>query len=293
MEPYVEATSLAEAERALDRLREGDAVPADLLGDHYDDLAEAAANERELCAAIRLERKALEAGCGDHDLARQMLGWYLIEDGQIDEGEKLFAELRREHPDDVYLVIALGHARSSAGLEEAALVAFDDAVAVAKRAGSRGVLDRARIERRAEREHFGLPPDEDDRLAPEPRPLVTGTVAWAVAWFSPDQRAAAARRWPALAEDFDDPVAYARRIEDHLTSLRQATGQRPRVAALDVDELSAWSEEQGYDPDSGAARSQFAAELARTGRALVWPPGRNDPCWCRSGRKYKRCCGGR
>ncbi|MBA3866097.1 MAG: SEC-C domain-containing protein, partial [Solirubrobacterales bacterium] len=21
------------------------------------------------------------------------------------------------------------------------------------------------------------------------------------------------------------------------------------------------------------------------------PPGRNDPCWCSSGRKYKRCCG--
>lgn len=20
-------------------------------------------------------------------------------------------------------------------------------------------------------------------------------------------------------------------------------------------------------------------------------PGRNDPCWCESGKKYKRCCG--
>ncbi|MGO9505871.1 MAG: SEC-C metal-binding domain-containing protein, partial [Mycobacterium sp.] len=21
-----------------------------------------------------------------------------------------------------------------------------------------------------------------------------------------------------------------------------------------------------------------------------WPPGRNQPCWCGSGRKYKKCC---
>jgi hypothetical protein len=26
--------------------------------------------------------------------------------------------------------------------------------------------------------------------------------------------------------------------------------------------------------------------------AIQWPPGRNQPCWCGSGTKYKRCCGG-
>jgi len=96
---------------------------------------------------------------------------------------------------------------------------------------------------------------------------------------------------PGLAEDLDDTVAYARHIEGHLANLRHATSQRPQVAPLDVEELAAWAQDQGYDPDSGEARSQFAAELARTGRALLWPPGRNDPCWCRSERKYKRCCG--
>ena len=24
---------------------------------------------------------------------------------------------------------------------------------------------------------------------------------------------------------------------------------------------------------------------------IPWPPGRNEPCWCGSGRKYKKCCG--
>lgn len=25
--------------------------------------------------------------------------------------------------------------------------------------------------------------------------------------------------------------------------------------------------------------------------SLDWPPERNAPCWCASGRKYKKCCG--
>ncbi|WP_408997352.1 SEC-C metal-binding domain-containing protein [Streptomyces acidiscabies] len=24
---------------------------------------------------------------------------------------------------------------------------------------------------------------------------------------------------------------------------------------------------------------------------MFWPPPRNGPCWCDSGRKYKKCCG--
>jgi uncharacterized protein YecA (UPF0149 family) len=30
--------------------------------------------------------------------------------------------------------------------------------------------------------------------------------------------------------------------------------------------------------------------LLRIGRAIAWPPGANDSCWCGSGRKYIRCC---
>ena len=34
----------------------------------------------------------------------------------------------------------------------------------------------------------------------------------------------------------------------------------------------------------------MAAELDRREETLAWPPGRNEPCWCGSGLKYKRCC---
>jgi tetratricopeptide (TPR) repeat protein len=44
------------------------------------------------------------------------------------------------------------------------------------------------------------------------------------------------------------------------------------------------------------ARSMFelvsVTSRCELGDAIEWPPGRNQPCWCESGRKYKKCCGG-
>lgn len=124
-----------------------------------------------------------------------------------------------------------------------------------------------------------------------PHPSRSWAVAWSLAWFPPEERAAALERWPTLADDFADGNAYSRRIEGHLRRLQRTLAQAPSVSPIEVHELIEWAAAEGHDPDTGEARSAFAAELARSGRALDWPPGRNDPCWCRSGRKYKRCCG--
>ena len=65
------------------------------------------------------------------------------------------------------------------------------------------------------------------------------------------------------------------------------------IAPIQVDRLRSWCSRTGNDPASGSARASYAAELARTASAdlIAWPPARNEPCWCRSGRKYKQCCG--
>ncbi|MGH2712718.1 MAG: SEC-C metal-binding domain-containing protein [Thermoleophilaceae bacterium] len=294
LRPYVEARSVGEAERALDALdalADGEPAPGLELGDRYDALAEEAANEDAFETAARLERKAIELGSRHPVLAREMLGWYLLKAGSVSEGERVFTELRDERPDDVEVLITMGHARSDSGLQDDALAAFDQAVTVAKHGGDQGELDRARVERRAEREHVGLPVDADDRAAPRPQPIFRETIEWALAWFPPDQLGSALARWPELAGELGDPTAYAQSVEGHLRLLHRETGRRPSIAPLDVDEFSDWAASEGYDPDSGATRSQFAAELVRTGDSIAWPPGRNDPCWCRSGRKYKRCCG--
>ena len=113
----------------------------------------------------------------------------------------------------------------------------------------------------------------------------------ALTWFPPDQQAAALAHWPDLDDDLADPDRYAAYIENHLRDLHAALGQRPSVAPIVVAEYLEWAAEEGYDPAGGEARSVYGAELHRTGRTIPWPPGRNDACWCRSGRKYKRCCG--
>lgn len=293
MQPYIDARTLSEAEEALDRLAGGNAELPVPLGDLYDDLAGAAAEDDDYELAARLEAKAIEAGCRHRFVAREMHGWYLLKSGATEEGEALFRELLTERPNDVEVRITLGHARSDAGLQDAALDAFDDALAAAKRRGYRKEIDRARVERRAEREQVGLGLDEDDRLAPAPTPTPPrgGPIAWSVAWFPPNQREAALAHWPDLAEDLADPDRYAVQIETQLRKLHTALGHRPSVAPILVDEFIGWAAEEGYDAGSGEARSVYAAEVNRTGRAIPWPPGRNDPCWCGSGRKYKRCCG--
>lgn len=261
------------------------------LGDLYDELAEAAADDDDYDVAARLEGKALDAGCRKQSVARGMCGWYLLKSGAKEEGEAVFRELLTERPDDADVRITLGHARSDAGFQIEALNAFDDALAAAKRSGYRKEIDRARIERRAEREHVGLELDEDGRLAPTPKPRRSGSIAWAVAWFPPDQQAHALERWPDLAEDLTDPVRYARHIEERLRTLHAALGHRPAVAPILLDDFFTWATDEGYDPAGAEARSMYAAELHRWGRAIRWPPGRNDPCWCMSARKYKRYCG--
>jgi hypothetical protein len=135
----------------------------------------------------------------------------------------------------------------------------------------------------------GLSPAESVRQALAVNP----DVLMALAWFPAPDWAAAMTRWPSFAGDWTgvSHEEYCRRIEGHL---KWMNGQGARVRALSPIELDAyipWCEAQGRDPEDAEACTQYAAEVARKGDAIMWPPGRNDECWCGSGRKYKRCCG--
>ena len=135
LQPYVDAPTLRAAEAELDRLGgRSDELP-EPLGDLYDDLAHAAADDDDYELAVRLQGKALEAGCSHRFVARGMRGWYLLKAGAEDEGEAVFRELLAERPDDADVRITLGHARSDAGFQDAALEVFHDALAAAKRRG--------------------------------------------------------------------------------------------------------------------------------------------------------------
>lgn len=276
----------SEAEAALDELTTMD-LPSDLeLGECYDGLAEAGAEHDDFALAVRAQRRALEYGCRFPELGREMLAWYLLKAGRREEGETAFATLREERPDDPHLLATLGAARSDSEDWEGALAAFEEGLELAKKAADEHLVWRLRAERQECRLELDLPPDDEDRLAERSSP----TFPEAVAWFPRGQIEAALERWPDLADDLGDPDAYCGTIEARLREVQAATGRVPSVAPLEVEALIEFASEQSLDPSTGTARSRFAAFLGSRGETVPWPPGRNDPCWCGSARKYKRCC---
>lgn len=293
LEAYREAPTLEEAEQVLGSI-EGSGRAGEVgVGDLYDNLAELAAEEGDFGLASRAQRRALELGCEMPVLGREMLGWYLMKDGQRPAGEAEFEALRNELGEEPELLITLGNARFDAGDEAAALEAFDRALAAAKESGDRDAIDWARVERRDCREQLGLPSDDDDLRVRRAPALASSArqVAVTVGWFPREELAAAVHRWPDLADDLADADAYCRRLDARLHELLGATGRRPWIAPLRVEELIGHADREGLDPGEAPTRAGLAVELHRRGETLAWPPARNERCWCRSGRKYKRCCG--
>ncbi|MGI8330744.1 SEC-C metal-binding domain-containing protein [Actinomadura scrupuli] len=82
---------------------------------------------------------------------------------------------------------------------------------------------------------------------------------------------------------------HRREVERSLRGSVGRGGAAPGIALIEVPGLLAFAEEQGHDP---AQRETWQAYAEGDGITLVkWPPGRNEDCWCGSGRKYKKCCG--
>ena len=119
------------------------------------------------------------------------------------------------------------------------------------------------------------------------------TAALAIGWFPPEEWPRAVERWPDLTDEM--PVehrAYCEAIEARTKRLaRHLVGQRFAVTPLTVEALEARAASEGVEAGAAQTRSYLAAEQLRQGLATAWPPARNDPCWCGSGRKYKSCCG--
>ena len=112
-----------------------------------------------------------------------------------------------------------------------------------------------------------------------------------MAYFPAAQYAEAWARNLLDATNYRDHADYRREIEQ---TLRAIAGQYTslRIMPLDVAGLLAYAEREDADPASRTTRLAYTTWLYDTGRDNIpWPPGRNGPCWCGTGRKYKKCCG--
>lgn len=127
-----------------------------------------------------------------------------------------------------------------------------------------------------------------------------GIGATAFAWLPAGDYEQAVQLWPELAASDlvagpDGPVPhrqYCRVLQQILIKYAQAGIPALTIAPVLVAPFTAWCAERDRQPDSAETRAEYAAQLAARAHPdlIAWPPGRNHPCWCGSGRKYKKCC---
>lgn len=277
--------------------------------------------------AIAAKREAIAAGYVSTPAPEADIAEIYVEQGRLDEAAALFATLRDRAGDDVWLynsaawvygpvdpaeslrwaLVGIDKAIETGDPDQVIGQLRDSAVAAWNQTGTAHdveLLERIDtfIDEWKRPDRWPLPATG---AATAPRPATTpiparadpagetSLAALGFAWFPPEEWPVATQRWPDLLDGLPvEHEAYRRMLEAKLKAFHKtASGIRLHVSPITVDELVAEADARGEDPGSPEARSLMAAEIVRTGRAVSWPPGRNDRCWCRSGRKYKHCCG--
>jgi hypothetical protein len=146
------------------------------------------------------------------------------------------------------------------------------------------------------RRDLDLPHDEHDELADRLRDAVDGVLAGedygdegdlAVLFWPRGEFEALLARWPQLARSYGSAWDEHRdAVERGLQKGSQAGLSGLAVLVGRVEDLARYAARLGVDATDAEVREQYAQTLW----ARPWPPGRNEPCWCGSGVKYKKCC---
>ncbi|HEY0454048.1 SEC-C domain-containing protein [Actinophytocola sp.] len=125
----------------------------------------------------------------------------------------------------------------------------------------------------------------DARLAEGAPPAEVRVLFWPRAEVEP-----AHERWPELVESADVAAVLLDREVDN-REMSEAGVARITMVPLTTAKLTEFAARTGGDPLSDVTRRACLDEIVDEGGLIEWPPGRNEPCWCGSGTKYKKCCG--
>jgi hypothetical protein len=147
------------------------------------------------------------------------------------------------------------------------------------------------------RHELGLPHDDRDDLADELLDAlgepVDGDDDGPVLMFLPrPEYDEALSRWPQLAADcgatWDEHRAMTER---DFKFFAEHGATRLGAVAGSADGLAAFATASGSEQLDGEVLQAYSDSLVQADSAEInWPPGRNDPCWCGSTSKYKKCC---
>jgi len=282
-----------------------------------EELAECYAQLGRFADAIAAMERAIANGWRGTPDGRVHIAGLHLRAGQAEAARTLYAQVRVDTPDDVWLYNAVGMDYADAGDHRQALQWLTDGLDLALRTDDpEELVDQLADLRRECLDALGLPPDvlqaravqflathlpmqgddepgpgdepdEPDRFPPPP-----AAVRTVVDWFPRDQFDRAVQLWPHLTESWDATTyaGYCQMLQAGLLRFARS-GIHPLVAPIQIDAYRRYCSQAGLDPAGPDSRSRYAAELGRQGQGLAWPPERNAPCWCGSGRKYKKCCG--
>jgi len=276
--------------------------------------------------AIALHERAIELGWDSIPDPRSDIAEFHLRAGREEQAAAIWAELKAADPDDVWLYNAAGLSYNEVGQHELAIQWLAEGIELAMRTDDpEGIINQLSAVRRQSLRALGRDLDElEQRVDPfleawrseeqtrgrrlarliesaNSVPILRDTpgvddrdgedVAVSIAWFPSGEYEEAIRRWPSLAEDWADVAHsdYSARLDGNIKWMRSQGVPIRAVAPILVEDYAAWCAEQGEDPEE--ARAAYAAHRMRDGEAIAWPPGRNELCWCGSGRKYKKCCG--
>lgn len=147
------------------------------------------------------------------------------------------------------------------------------------------------------RGELGLPHDAHDHLADELREILDETLAadartpLTVLYWPAEEFAGLLERWPGLSESYGDTWdEYRQRVEMALTAAADSGCSGLGLCTGSVDGLAEFADRGNLDPMEEATREGYAEHAAALAPKHAWPPSRNEPCWCGSGHKYKKCC---
>ena len=228
---------------------------------------------------------------------RWHVAWMHVLAGRRGEADAIWSALEREHPADPTVPFLAGSAHAEADEPEVAAGLFAQALELALRGGADGETLRQIVSARAEAlDNAGLAAGEIDeraRLALARAAAAGADTPVTTPFFVREDFDAALDAWPDFGDDWraDGHAAYALELDRRMRAIAPGAPRHPVVVPLTVAIVRERSAANGLDADSAEARTRAAYEIAMEGGALPWPPGRNDPCWCGSGNKYKKCCG--
>ena len=292
----------------------------------YADLARSYDRQGRHDDAIATHERAIEHGWSTIPDARSDIAEFHLRAGRAAEAAAIWAELKSSDPDDVWLYNAAGLSYNEVGEHELAIAWLGEGIELAIRIDDpEGIVDQLSHFRRHSLRALGRDFDElEERVDPfleewrseeqarrrrlarmdefvNSVPVIRNTprsgdpdaeeVVVSLAWFPSGEYQDAIRRWPSLAEDWADvPHSdYCARLDGNIKWMRSHGVPIRTVAPIIVEDYVAWCADHDEDPEE--ARAAYAVDRMTEGGAIAWPPGRNEPCWCGSGRKYKKCCG--